>query len=363
MGRDITCGCGQLNRIDAYVYGEPRYCVACGRRLSETGGDPAIAASLFPEEAFPADPFAPATGEFESPPPTEEPSRAFESPGAPVESEPESPAVSRAWQDGIREHAARPGPAGCCARCQRPFRGAWDVNQRPGGDLCHICATQADRAYAPPSENERRTLYRPDPPRTRPPEPEPGDSDESRARKKREILVFVGIAAITLLLVNVLPVETWVAMFFSAAPENAADLPRAWIWVIRTMNFGISVCAHAAALYLALHLIGALDGERFRDDLPTLAWLGVVFTILNLFVNFAGNYFGMVFGPVAGILMGLALLVSLMIKLLLIANHFPARMEGAIGFLMCWAFASLLLKPCVFVTHRLFHGLIAAIAL
>ena len=140
----------------------------------------------------------------------------------------------------------------------------------------------------------------------------------------------MGIAAITLLLVNVLPVETWVAMFFRR-PRERSRSPRAWIWVIRTMNFGISVCAHAAALYLALHLIGALHGERFRDDLPTLAWRRRVHDP-QPFSSTSYNYFGMVFGPVAGILMGLALLVSLMIKLLLIANHFPVRMEAPLAF-------------------------------
>lgn len=349
MGQTVTCACGQRNSLDSYEVGETRVCVACGRLLSD-----------HPEREYMEEGFAAAPGAFEEEPGASQPT-GFETPTEHVES-PDAPPVARTWQDGVRE-AAAPVETDRCARCNRPFRGDWDRNPRPEGAVCHVCAVQADQAYKPPDIRTRRELYRPQPPKPQGPPAAGSSEEEERARKKREMLVLGGIAVVTLVLVNVLPVETWVAMLFSADPEKAAGLAAGWNWAVRIANFVTSAAGSMITLYVALAWTRLLHEGGWRANLPSLLYLGIAFALMNLFVSFIHGYAGMVFGPLAIALVGLAFVVTLMIKLLMISSQFHLRMEAGVGFVLCWAFAGILMTPCVFAVHRLVHGVVAAIAL
>lgn len=362
MGQSVVCACGQRNKLDSYAFGEPRLCVACGQPLTV----PAI--TLEDSTAGPVleEVFEPVVTGFEEE--TEEgggpPVTGFETPE--TETAPPAPEPApRVWQGGVRETAAVVSDDQRCAACGRSFRGSWDRYARPGGEVCHICATQADPGYKPPGLQARRELYRPAPPMkqsARHPD-EDSEAREQQRKRKREMTVLAVAAAVALLLVNVLPVEVWAAMLFSADLTQAEALSPAWNWVLRISGFTVSVVAHMMALHVALSLMRLLHEGGLRENVLPLLYLGVVFTLLNMFVSFARNYFGIVFGPVANILIGMALIITLMIQLLMIAGQFHLRLEGAMGFFFSWVLASLVMKPCVYALHRLLEGVIAAIAL
>ena len=362
MGQSVICSCGQRNKLDSYAYGEPRFCLACGLPLS------------IPPLAFPAQPGTDLTEEGFTPRVTgfEEdvteangaPTTGFETPtGETAPPEPEPP--PRAWQGHVREAPAGLPEDQRCATCRRPFRGEWDRHASPDGDRCHICATQADLTYKPPDIQTRRELYRPVPPPKLAPKSAETDNEarQKEQKKKRELIILGAAAALTLLIVNVLPVEVWAAMLFASDLSQAETLSPAWNWVLRISGFTVSVIAHMLALHVALSLTQLLHEGGLRENFLSLLYLGIVFTLLNMFVSFARNYFGMVFGPVAGILIGMALILTLMIQLMMVAGQFHLRLEGLFGFFFSWVLASLLMKPCVFALHKLLQGVIAAIAL
>ena len=352
MGQPVICSCGQKNNLDSYAYGEPRLCVACGNALPHQP----VAFSAYKKDGFVPE----VTGlDEEAGSQGSVPLTGFESPSA-EEPVPEPTPASRPWQGRIREMPPAVADEARCARCNRSFRGDWDRHPRAEGILCHLCATQADQTYKPPSPELRRELFRPDPPKKLPPVTAPNKLDS--VKTKKELLLLTGVAISVLVLVNVFPVEQWAALLFTSDLSKAENLPAAWQWLARIAGFALGATANGITLFAALSWTQLLHPGGIKQNLGPLIYLGVVFAALNLAVLYATRYFG-VFGPAAGILIGLALIISLMIKMLMIAGQFHIRMEGGVGFFLAWALASLLMKPCIFAMEMLVHGIIAAIAL
>ncbi len=349
MGRTINCSCGQRNTIDGFEFGEVPCCLACGRPLRSDVGD------------YKAEEFAPLVGGLSSDTGGAfSTTHAFESPSA-IADEPAPPPVPRAWEGRVRETVHAADEAARCARCQRAFRGNWDMHRQPEGIVCHICHTQAEKDYIKPEDWLRRELYRPAPPHKVPQQPHP-DAEEKERKKRKEIIALSAVAVVTLILINVLPVEKWMAMVFVSDMDKASDLPSAWYWVVRVVNIAVSTLGQGITLYAALAWSRIAYEGGIEENWPTVAYLAVVFTILNGLVTLAATYF-MVFMMLYRILVGLAATVALMIKLMMIAERYPLRIESAMSFCLSWMLCSLLLWPCKFVIDRLVQGLVAAIAL
>jgi hypothetical protein len=287
---------------------------------------------------------------------------AFESPTAfAVEAPP--PPVARTWEGSVREtvRSGNPQIADGCAKCRRVFRGDWDRHQRPEGAICHLCATQADKDYVKPEDWLRRELYRPVPPRKVHQAPEV-DEDEVAKKKRKEIVVLSIAAVITLIAINVLPVEDWMATIFTADLEKAADMPVAWAWVARGVNILVGVLGQWLVLYTALGVSKMLYEGGLEENWPTLLYLAIAFTGMNELLSLAATYFR-VLGPLAGILIGLAAVVFLYIKFLMIAERYPLRLESGFSFLLAWISCTLLMWPCTYVVHQAVQGIVSAIAL
>lgn len=350
MGRSIVCSCGQRNNIDGFGFGEAPTCLACGRALRTVG-----------DGGYTAEEFVPVVGDLATDPVGDFRSTdAFESPSG-MDEAPVTPPVQRAWEGRVRETVRREDEAARCARCQRAFRGDWDMHSHPEGVCCHICHTQAEKDYVKPEDWLRRELYRPAPPRKIQPRAHPEAAEKERQRKT-EIITLSVAAAATLLFINIFPVERWVALLFASDMEKAADLPAAWYWVVRGVNIAVNTLGQGITLYAALTFSRIAYEGGIEENWPTVAYLAVVFTILNELVTLAASYF-MVFMMLYGVLVGLAATVALMIKLLMIAERYALRVESIMSFCLSWMLCSLMLWPCTFVIHRLVQGLVAAIAL
>lgn len=349
MGRTVICSCGQRNNLEIFGFGESRQCLACGQPLPSG------------HEVYKAEEFAPVVTGFEEEPGGDFASaNAFESPTALVVEAPPPP-VSRTWEGSVRETIRNTDEGACCAQCRRLFRGDWDRHQRPEGIICHLCATQADKDYVKPEDWLRRELYRPVPPRKAQQAPDP-NVEELAKKKRKEIILLSIVALVTLLVVNVLPVEHWMALIFAADLDKASDLPSAWYWVARTVNIAVSILGQGLVLYSALAWSRMLYEGGVEENWPTLAYLAVVFAGLNELVVLALTYFA-VFGPLAGILVGMVATVGLIIKLLMIAERYPLRLESAFGFILSWFLCSFLMWPCTYVIHQAVQGIVSAIAL
>lgn len=350
MGRSVICSCGQRNVIDGYQFGEAPQCLSCGRLLPMgTSG-------------YKAEEFVPVVTDFEFAPSEQFGSaNEFESPSA-VAAEPAAPTPAiRAWQGGVREGVSAPDVSSSCAGCGRAFRGAWDLHTRPKGNFCHICATQAEKDYVKPEDWLRRELYRPVPPRKLNAAPDP-TAEEVALKKRKEVILLAIVGAVTLILINLLPVERWMALLFASDLDKAADLPSAWYWAIKAVNIAVSILSQGVVLYAALSWTRLAYEGGLAENWPTLAYLSVVFAVLNELVALAAKYF-VVLGPAAGILTGMAAVVTLYIKMMMIAERYSLRMESGISFFLSWALCSLLLWPCTLAIHQLVQGIVAAIAL
>lgn len=349
MGRSIICSCGQRNNIDGFGFGEVPSCLACGQPLRSGGGD------------YKSEEFSPlfgglsteTGGDFST-------THAFESPSS-IADEPAPPPVQRAWEGRVRETVRTLDEAARCARCDRAFRGDWDMHRQPDGVVCHICHTQAEKDYIKPEDWLRRELYRPAPPRKVHQQPHP-DTEEQERKKRKEIITLSIVAVVTLIIINVLPVEKWMAMVFVSDLDKASDLPSAWYWVVRVVNIAVSTIGQGITLYAALAWSRIAYEGGIEENWPTVAYLAVVFTILNELVTLAATYF-LVFMMLYRILVGLAATVALMIKLMMISERYPLRIESAMSFCLSWLLCSLLLWPCKFAIHQLVQGIVAAIAL
>jgi len=353
LGRSIICGCGQRNDLAVFGFGEAKLCLACGSPL-ELPADPFI--PEVPPDAFAEDgpPGANLTTAFESPAP--------DTAEVAADSEVPAPAIvrERIWTGGIREVVAE-AEAEPCSRCGRAFRGAWDRHERPGGPICHLCAVRADATYQPPSQGERRDLFRPVPPKPMAtPELDTARAEE-REKKKRGLLIIAAAGVVTVLLAVVMPVEVWMASFFATDLSRALELPAPWLWTIRVLSFATVAFAQGTALYVTLAMMNLLYEDR-RDNVITVVYLGVAFAVLNRLVR-AGEGLFLSFGPAAGAFVALALFLSFVIKIMMIADRFHLRAENGLGFVLAWLIVSILLSPCIQMVERLLAGTVAAIAL
>lgn len=350
MGRYITCPCGQRNDIEAFQFGEARQCLACG--------------TMLPREAdyYKAEEFAPLATDFARAPGGDfSTANEFESPSSLAEEQAAPPPVERAWEGRVREAVPAAVEGVRCVRCNRAFRGAWDQHASPDGLVCHICATQAEKDYEVPADWLRRELYRPSPPRKLQQAPDP-NADEAKRKKRKEIIMLSAAAVVTLIAINILPVEAWVARIFAADLERAADLPSAWYWVSRGVHIVVSIFGQGLTLYAALAWTKLLYEGGLEENWRTLTGLAIVFTVLNELTVLAAKYF-IVFGPAAGILIGMAAVVGFMTKMLLISDRYPLRVESGFSFLLSWIACGLLLWPCTFAVHQVLQGIVSAIAL
>lgn len=350
MGRFITCSCGQRNDIEAYQFGEARQCLGCGKMLPRES------------DYYKAEAFTPLATDFAAGPGGDFlTANEFESPSTLAE-DPVPPApVERAWEGRVREAIPASVEGVRCVRCNRAFRGSWDQHERPDGLVCHICASQAEKDYQVPEDWRRRELYRPTPPRKVQQAHDPA-ADEAAKKKRKEIIVLSIIAVVTLVAINVLPVEKWIAGIFSADLERAADLPAAWFWVSRGVHFIVSVLGQGLILYAALAWTKLLHEGGLQENWPTLTGLAIVYTLLNEGTMLAAKYF-IAFGPAAGILIGMAAVVGLMIKMLLVWDRYAIHMESGFAFLLSWIACSFLMWPCTFAIHQVLQGIVSAIAL
>lgn len=349
MGRIVICECGQRNNLEIFRFGESRQCLACGRSLP------------LEQEVYKAEDFAPVVTGFEAEPGDDfGAANAFESPTALAVEAPPQP-VNRSWEGSVRETIRNTDEGACCAKCRRVFRGDWDRNQRPEGIICHLCATQAEKDYVKPEDWLRRELYRPVPPRKVHQAPNPNE-DELAKKKRKEILGLSVAAVVTLIAINVLPVEDWMALIFAADLDKAVDMPVAWAWVARGVNIAVSVLGQWLVLYTALAWSRLLYEGGLEENWTTLLYLAVAFTGMNELLSLASTYF-IVLGPLAGILVGLAAVVFLYIKFLMIAERYPLRLESGFGFLLSWILCTFLMWPCTYVVHQAVQGIVSAIAL
>lgn len=331
MGRYITCPCGQRNDIEAFQFGEARQCLACG--------------AMLPREAdyYKAEEFAPLAADFAGGPGGDfSTANEFESPTSLAEEPLASQPIERAWEGRVREVVPAAVEGVRCVRCNRAFRGAWDQHARPDGLVCHICAVQAEKDYEVPDDGRRRELYRPEPPRKIQQAPDP-EALEKAQKKRKEIILFSVVAIAILVAVNVFPVEDWMATIFSADAGKAPDLPVAWYWVSKAVGVAVTFLGQGIILYAALKWTRLLYDGGLGENWPALAYLAVVFSLMDEFVG--GN------------------IITFIIKVLMISERFPLRMDNGFSFLLTWSLCGLLLWPCNFAIHMALQGIVSAIAL
>jgi len=210
----------------------------------------------------------------------------------------------------------------------------------------------------------RRALYRPEPPKKIAPRNPLDDSEEREKRRKtkRELIVLCTTAVIVLFLVNVLPVETWVAMFFASDLSQAEGLSPVWIGVLYVTNFVIGVIGHMAALFVALSLSKLLHPGGMEQNFGPLLFLGIAFEVLNTILATMALLFTF-FGSLGTVLIGIAFVIMVTIKYFMVSSRFHIGFEGFFGFFLSWILASLLMKPGVFALLKFVQGIVAAIAL
>jgi hypothetical protein len=190
---------------------------------------------------------------------------------------------------------AVPSPGTVCARCARPFRGAWDQHETPVGRLCHICANQfqmhepqkaaskpvvveapavsnprplSSEAYvqltAPPSRKEQlRLAYA-----------------KFRASRYFEPVVFGAAAFLVMALVMVLPVSEYMARIFSTkiSPEKAAASSKTLETAVVVVGVFLNYAEFVTWLYLGLAWGNKLPNETVKENLLAIAGVSAVIT-------------------------------------------------------------------------------------
>lgn len=330
MGRSVTCSCGQRNDMETFRFGEARQCLACGQPLSS--GTEGYKAEEFVAEVRGFE--GAASGEFST-------AYEFESPSS-IAQVPQPPPVERAWEGRVREAVGITEESTRCTRCDRAFRGAWDQHPRSEGLLCHLCASQAEKDYIVPEDWQRRELYRPVPPRKLHQAPDP-DAGEAARKKRKDIILLSAMAVVTLVVINVFPLEDWMATLFSANLDKAPDLPVAWHWVSKAVGVAVTSLGQGIILYAALKWTKLLYDGGLGENWPALAYLSVVFALMDEFIG--GN------------------IITFIIKVLMISERFPLRMDNGISFLLTWVLCGMLLWPCNLAIHLMLQGIVSAIAL
>ncbi len=236
--RVVTCRCGQRMQVPDEALGKLGTCVRCRMRLEVT--------------------------EFNS---------------APMRPE---------------ERTASPQPAANsnqCARCGRAFRGHWDQHDSAEGRICNICAKQycvpgleeakpapalPDNAWMnpaplPPEEYARLAALAP----SRWDRFKDQMADFRGSKWFSPVLLGVGVAAM-MAFVLLLPVEEYAARFFSAAPPEKGEFPKALAVVILVLQQILSLAKYITILYLGLAWANKLPNDTFGKNLLAIGLVAVL---------------------------------------------------------------------------------------
>lgn len=284
--RVVACSCGQRMAAPADSLGKTGTCVACGAKVLVTAANSVPAGS------------------------------------APV-------------SQAARKEAAD----GCCIRCNRSLRGAWDRHPADTGCLCDRCFRQ----WRKPGTDE--PLYIPSPQcfEKEPENPEPPELDiaERQPSKRRQFLIFLGAAAAVMAFLVVFPFEEYVATLFSgASPEQYEALSEDWRARLLVLDALFSIGLYFLPLYLVLHTTKSLPNERLFNNLVAV---GAVAVVLYLFSFFNLNFY-----------LGILVLVA---QMALISYLYALEARDLLAYFMLF----LLAHPLLWGTKVLVFGLIGAI--
>lgn len=263
MVRVVQCSCGQRMRIPEGARSGRGTCARCGAKIRIPGGHVEPAPAAADTSAFESDGGA---GDAQSAP----------AEGVrPVQRDIPPPAwqsAARAFEEaGGEQPEARPvRDSDCCARCGRPFRGAWDRHPHDNGAVCTICARQAAElvppahlapmsvgTVAPPTREELREIRRAAEIAAEPP-PE--------TRDYRGLVPFLIVSGLVMLAILVLPVEEWVArLAASSQNREVRDVSPEWTRVLWLLVLAFMFIRELGAVYLGLHQAGDVTGHWLSD--------------------------------------------------------------------------------------------------
>lgn len=260
---------------------------------------------------------------------------------------------------GQTAHPGRVAGAYACVRCGRTFRGAWDRNKTPEGEICHICA----RRIRPEDGNAAPSAPDPAPP--------PAIWDFANPQDKQVMAPKVvhrnafsritdalrlawddwrvggAILAVTAIIVIGLlqqfPVAEHVADFFTVEideenPQVSPILEGLFI----TLMFLRPLVQYFVMLYILLAWCRALPNDTFFKNLIALGWVAVILAVI-------GAYVGML--PVMGGILAFAL------QIYFILNLYDLNFEQTLRLIPCYFIAWLLTKSVYIMAMSVFAAL------
>jgi len=307
--RVVECACGQAMRVPAEALHRMGRCVGCGTRFEVTDANSRLLAAETPL------PQAARTG----------------------------------FELSVEEEAVLPkpgaGPDWNCSRCGRPFRGDWDRHPGDSGEVCLLCSrqaasmspTRADWEAAggvspptvPPEKTSRYSVIEPPPPKPPP--------------TRKEIVTFLAIFCVAMFVVLVLPIEEFVAHFFSTDEAVARERFAPWmLFALLALELLVACVGYTAYLYAALVWCDKLPNESL---LPNLIVLGIFSFGLTMIGLLALNFLLWIFTRV--------------IQAWLVIHHFELDFMDIPKLILLY-FA---LAPMLAFTRPLLLGLFAAIFL
>ncbi|MBI2425572.1 MAG: hypothetical protein HYV27_22295 [Candidatus Hydrogenedentes bacterium] len=304
--RVVSCRCGHRMNVSGAALGSWGKCAACGADLcvtpynSRVAQDVAAMASLWGDE-----------GGAEPP---EEPAKIVE-----------------------RQESQ-------CARCGRPFRGNWDRIPVAQGYLCHICHNHTSNQ---PSNMQRPLVQVAEAPR--PIERVSTDAEKNdRWRRIRGTLVLAAVGAVMLVLVNLFPVERWIAEFFNTS-ESIRSGDQQLSGGIRFLVAGLllfnAYLGEAAVIGITFWATGRLVEEEWHLNLFYVLGISFLFWLPELLTLFM---------PV-----GVTRITVTLIKAIILIDRF----DFGVGQLFVYAFAAVFIGLTGFALDAFVLGIAAGLFL
>lgn len=203
---------------------------------------------------------------------------------------------------GQTAHPGRIAGAYACVRCGRTFRGAWDRNKTPEGEICHICA----RRMCPEDGNAAPSPLDAAPPPTIWDFANPQDKQviqpqviqrDALSRIKDALrlawddwriggAILAVTAIIVIGLLQQFPVAEHVANFFTVEideenPQVSPILEGLFIVLI----FLRPLVQYFVMLYILLAWCRALPNDTFFKNLIALGWVAVILAVIGAYVG------------------------------------------------------------------------------
>jgi hypothetical protein len=345
---EIDCACGYTVLVPRSRIGDTVECLACGdtvfvdpARVRRAAHEEELHSALrapAPQPSAPASPFAEPAASSAEEPATVEPEKISAAREAPAMPEVARPSARSPFEEPENEASAadaqsattvppppmertgsiqanrfysdvvagteRPKPAmaepeeieaeGNCARCGRPFRGAWDQFETETGVICYICSNQATEGA--PERIKRAEEQK----RQAPPPKRASDGDHFEAHGPPKFWLFdpesrgfrimlwvlaLGTVGIAVFLPFFEPAIEPTSSSSTGAGVGRSVLPEEptwWMWaVFYVQSAGGGLLATFLSIYWTLYIVNRLPHETFKLNVLAVGWATLVVSAIG----------------------------------------------------------------------------------